>query len=600
MRSSISNVIDWIETPKTWSLGVILGVCVFLFYAFPYIFQGSASIIELHDNLDSDLVWFHLLSESPHTFSFSNEVTVDPVMGEELPRNALPPALNGVTLLFSFFAPITAYLANFFIVRAVGIISMYVFLSQYVFSRPGERVYAIPVALAYGLLPYHGLHPGIAISGLPIVALSFANLHEGRRNIVSCFLLVVYGLYSSLIYVGIFVVIIVGIGALWRYLRGYTSSTRFRRVALGGVLLAITYIVAEWNLFNLYFFSDFVSHREEYNPIKLGIATDFPGAVRRSANHFISGHYHAPSLHTPFLISGILGASGLAVYHWFTVGRGGSQFAGKNNLVWLLATFTLLTVISVLYGFWNWIPFVQARAGFGILSKIQFNRFYWLFPFLWSLAFSIGIGYVLRQWKYLRPAVFLLAVLQLVFVVWSNTELRANYVQVLGKETPAGPTYEEFYSPQLFDEIKGEIGAPPQSYRVVSVGLYPDIASYNGFYTLDSYQRLYPLSYKRKFRNIIAPELRKDDEIKRYFDYWGSRCYMFSAELGKGKFFVPKNDAEPIRVNYNTNVLQKMGAKYILSSVPISNYKENKLKFINYFENERSPYKIHLYEVKKR
>ncbi len=599
MKSFPSNVSDWIEDPKTWGLGIIFGAFVFLFYAFPYIFQGSASIIELHDNLDSDLVWFHLLSESPHTFFFSNEITVDPIMGGELPRNALPPALNGVTLLFSFFAPITAYLANFFIVRAVGIISMYVFLSQYVFSKPGESAYAIPVALAYGLLPYHGLHPGIAVSGLPIVALSFANLHEGHRKLVSCLLLVVYGLYSSLLYVGMFVLILVGTGALWRYLRGYTSRTGFRRVALGGVLLAITYVVAEWNLFNLYFFSDFVSHREEYNPIKLGTATDFAGAVRRSANHFLSGHYHAPSLHNPFLISGILGAGGLAIYDWFTVDRESSQSTAKDNLVWLLAIIVLLTAISLLYGFWSWIPLVQARDGLGILSKIQFSRFYWLFPFLWSLAFAIGIAYVRREWKYLRPAIFLLAVLQLVFVVWSNTELRANYVQALGRETPAGPTYKEFYSPQLFDEIKDEIGAPPKDYRVVSVGLFPDIAAYNGFYTLDSYQRLYPLSYKQNFRDIIAPELKKDDKIRRYFDYWGSRCYMFSEELGKGSYFIPKSEVKPIRVDYNTDTLYKMGGRYVFSSVPISNHKENDLKFLRYFENEKSPYKIHLYEVKK-
>lgn len=597
MKIRFSNIGDWIEDPKTWNFGAILGVLVVVFYAFPYIFQGSTSIIGVHDNLDSDLVWFHLLSESTHTFSVSNEITVDSVMGGELPRNALPPALNGVTLLFSFLPSITAYLTNFFIVRIVGVISMYAFLVRYVFSNSGEGAYAIPIALAYGLLPYHGLHPGIAISGLPIVALSFANLNEGRQNLMSCLLLIIYGLYSSLLYVGVFVLIIIGTGALSRYLLGSMSNTGFRRVALGSVLLAVTYVVAELNLFNLYFFSDFVSHREEYDPIKLGTVTDFAGAVRRSVGHFLTGHYHASSLHSPFLISGVLAVGGIAVYRWFAIEEETIKSVTKDHLGWLLTVLTLLTAISCLYGFWKWVPFVRAREGFGILSKIQFDRFYWLFPFLWTLAFAIGVVYLRRKWKFLRPAVFLLAVLQLVFVVWSNGKLRANYMQVLDMGTPAGPTYKEFYSPQLFNEIKASINAPPEDYRVVSVGLFPDIAAYNGFQTLDSYQRLYPLKYKHKFRDIIAPELKKDDEIRRYFDYWGSRCYMFSAELGKGNYFIPKNEAEPVKVDYNTQALREMNGKYIISAVPLSNAPKNDLTLVSSFENNTSPYRLHLYSV---
>ncbi len=592
MKILFSNIGDQIERPKTWFLGVTLGLFVFLFYAFPYIFQGSGSIIEFHDNLDSDIVWFHLLSESPYTFSFSNEVTVDPVMGGELPRNALPPALNGVTLLFSFLAPFTAYLTNFFIVRAVGIISMYAFLVRYVFSKSGESAYAIPVALAYGLLPYHGLHPGIAVSGLPIVALSFANLHEGHRKLTSCFLLIAYGLYSSLLYVGVFILILVGAGTLWRYLRGYTSGTGLRRVTFGGILLSVTYIIAEWNLFNLYLFSDFISHRSEYNPIKLGNATDFIGAVRSSAKHFLIGHYHAPSLHNPFLTLGI----GLASYHCFTSEKINYQSIANNNLYWLLSIVGILIFISGLYGFWLWIPFVQARDGLGILQKVNFNRFFWLSPFLWSLAFSIGIAYIRREWKVLRPAVFLLAILQLVLVLSSNFELRANYMQVLDVGTPRGPTYEEFYSPQLFDTIKDEIDTPPKDYRVVSVGIYPEIAAYNGLYTLDSYQRIYPLQYKHKFRNIIASELEKSEEIRDYFEYWGSRCYMFSAQLGRD-YYIPKDESEPIDVDYNVKALREMNGEYIISAVRLANASENDLTLVRSFTNSTSPYRLHLYSV---
>lgn len=71
------------------------------------------------------------------------------------------------------------------------------------------------------------------------------------------------------------------------------------------------------------------------------------------------------------------------------------------------------------------------------------------------------------------------------------------------------PTFREFYASEQFKEIKEYIGRPQDSYRVASIGLHPSIAQYNGFYTLDTYNNLYPLSYKYEFRKIIEKELEK-------------------------------------------------------------------------------------------
>jgi hypothetical protein len=156
--------------------------------------------------------------------------------------------------------------------------------------------------------------------------------------------------------------------------------------------------------------------------------------------------------------------------------------------------------------------------------------------------------------------------------------------------------HNEFYSPDLFETVQEEIGRPPSSYRVVSVGLYPDVAAYNGFHTLDGYQRLYPLAYKHQFRRIIAPELEKSDELRRYFDHWGSRCYVFSAELGKN-YVHPKDEAAPIHLDLNVAALAEMGGRYVLSAVSIANASDIGLHAVGTFENNTSPYRLHVYRV---
>ena len=78
------------------------------------------------------------------------------------------------------------------------------------------------------------------------------------------------------------------------------------------------------------------------------------------------------------------------------------------------------------------------------------------------------------------------------------------------------PTFQEFYAEELFQEIDQFIGLPKSSYRVASIGLHPAVSQYNGFYTLDTYNNFYPLTYKYEFRKIITKELEKSGVLRRY------------------------------------------------------------------------------------
>ena len=120
------------------------------------------------------------------------------------------------------------------------------------------------------------------------------------------------------------------------------------------------------------------------------------------------------------------------------------------------------------------------------------------------------------------------------------------------------------------------------------MGIFPSITQYNGFYTLDSYQPNYELDYKIKFREVIEGELTKSDDNRKYFDNWGSRCYIFSSEL-KRNFFVTTIKSVK-NLNINTNVLKEMGCNYVISAVEINNAKNINLTFIDKFNDVSSPF----------
>lgn len=159
------------------------------------------------------------------------------------------------------------------------------------------------------------------------------------------------------------------------------------------------------------------------------------------------------------------------------------------------------------------------------------------------------------------------------------------------------PTYQQFFDTKLFSQIEAYIGDSKQNYQTASIGLYPAVAQYNGFKCIDGYWNSYPLEYKHNFRKIIASELNKSDELKNYFDHWGSRCYIFSAELGK-EYRYGKNCGKAIqKLDINTDQFREMGCRYIFSAVPILNYEELGWSFEKSFSTDQSFWKIYLYRI---
>lgn len=221
------------------------------------------------------------------------------------------------------------------------------------------------------------------------------------------------------------------------------------------------------------------------------------------------------------------------------------------------------------------------------MDTFNFARFHFLRPLVIYLSFALGLKILWQHVKGFRPVVYFCLVAQMVLLGLFNEEIYYR----------SKPSVKEFYAEELFTEIKAYIGRPVEEYRVASVGLHPAIAQYNGFYTLDSYNNFYPLSYKHEFRKIIAKELEKDKEIRIYFDEWGGRCYLFTDELGKHYMFKKTSKKKLKDVQFQFEPFKEMGGTHIFSAVPILNAEENDLVLERVFSTEQSIWKVYLYKV---
>jgi hypothetical protein len=258
----------------------------------------------------------------------------------------------------------------------------------------------------------------------------------------------------------------------------------------------------------------------------------------------------------------------------------------KDN--WLFIFLHILNlVLSTWYAFWFFEGWQPLKERVSLLTSFNFGRFHYLRPMIIYLLFALSLKMIWDQGGRLKYLVYALIAAQLFVLIPNNEEIKYKNQ----------PSYAQYFAEDEFKEIKEYIDRPLEEFRVVSIGMHPNIAQYNGFYTLDSYSNIYPLSYKNEFRKIIEPELNKNKALREYFDYWGGRCYIFVDELGK-KYQFSKHSKQTIKnLSLNTKQLKKMGGQYILSALPIENAKDNNLTFEKSFETENGYWKVYLYEV---
>ncbi|MFD2923968.1 DUF6044 family protein [Halobacillus naozhouensis] len=562
MLSTISRIISI----HKWA---VLACLLIIAYLLPYFILGEDTHIRVHDNLDSNIVWYKILAESGQIFAPPG--TTLPYTINGLPRSALSSSLELMVWLYVWFEPFTAYTINQTMMRFVAFIGMYGLLRYFFRSRQKSNLIAAGAALCFAILPFWP-SGALSIAGLPLALWAFLKIREQGKHTPIAFWVVIGLLpfHSSLILSFVFFLALMGL--LW--VIDWVRTTRVNRAFfLALVLMSSIYLIKNYLVIVSMFFTEGVTpHREEFN---LG-HNSFGDTLSLFSENFLTAHTHDMSVHLQVILPSVLLAITVA-------------FIKKIRFDYLALAMVANFILSLWYAFWYWEGMRVIKDASMIFNTFNFSRIHFLSPMIWYIAFALALLILWRHVKFGRWVVFSLLVLQLWVLFPLNEETKYSRIGT--------PTFEEFYSQELFTEIKQYIGKDPEDYRVVSVAMHPTIAQYNGLYTLDTYNVTYPLSYKHKIREIIAPELEKNKTLESYFDTWGGRLYMYVAELGKDYFF-SKNSNEVIdQLEINTEQLHNMGGDYVLSALPIQNHEKIDLEFEQSFQNKSSPWKIYLYRV---
>ena len=236
-----------------------------------------------------------------------------------------------------------------------------------------------------------------------------------------------------------------------------------------------------------------------------------------------------------------------------------------------------------------------------LLRQYQLTRIHWLHPALWSLVFALALAR-LTTWRVagraVGPGLAALAVaIQAGQLLRHSPELQANLAILRGPPDASVVSFEAYRSRALFDEVSRFIDRPKSDYRVASVGLPPAVSQWNGFHTVDAYLFSYPLDYHRRLRAVFAGELEKDEGLRTYYDAWGCRAKIFSAELGGRSQRGVEGQTRIEHLALDVPALRDLGGEYLLSRYEIGNAASLGLGELARFERPDSPWRVVLYRV---
>jgi hypothetical protein len=549
------------------NLLIIFFLFILFLYISPFFLLGKNAYVLIHDNLDIKFLILKILSESEMIFAPSSTI-IEQYMN--VPRASLGSEFDFTLLLFYLFEPFTAYSINQTLIRLIAFIGMYLLINRYVFQSK-EKIYSYAISLLYALLPFDSV-AGLSVAGLPLITYVFLNLRFGNDNRRDWIILFLFPFYSSFVFSMLFFITFVSF--VWLFDACKKKVTKKFTIAL--LCFVIIYLIVNYRLVDVFVFGmgeDFVTHRSEFKSTPIGIKK----SIAISLHHFLFGQYHAHSHHgllIPFI--GII----------FLI----NLFSKKKDRLFILLCILNVT-ISLWYGFAGSEILKPLTDLIKLFLPIQITRFHFLTPLIWFILFALAIRYLIFNYDFRNSKLIVWV------IIISSTVLMFFKSDFINEYRMNNITYNQFYSENLFENIEKFIDKEQKNYKVVSIGIHPSIAAYNGFYTLDGYSVLYDLNYKKQFREIIASELKKNEILRSYFDEWGSRVYVFSNEIGQN-YLRKKNDAYPININLNTSKLYEMGGRYIFSTYKIKNYIENNLKMLKIFSDNKSVWKIYLYEVK--
>ena len=636
------------EKWKTSPVWFWLGLAAVLVMLVPYLVLGEEAIMVYHDQLDGEMIAYILQAEQlTHAEAGAAEAGggLTRFMGG-VSTTALTPPAPLFVLLFCTGQYFAAYVCMQMLGSLAGYLGMYFWGKEIT----GRSWVGMVTGVLFAYLPFLPVY-GLTQYGIPLLIWCFYQIWKGKKVPWCRAYAFIYVLTSSLVLAGFAVLGLSAVCFLGLLQAGRRDSAagseadgdrradcgrvaECRRLWFTWVGMLLLYILENSALLGQMFLGmgdGQISHKAEY---VLSAEPFISGWI----NAFLKGGQHSEDYHIYILAAAVVAlflsrlwikrleradSAGQSNTEMSDAGQtdGAKSIAAarrcRNLTVLLLLCNLILALVAAL---WDCTPGILLRSHMEALKGFQLDRVLWLAPTFWYLILACVLGIsgemAERLWKSKAAIektaagktialIFSMAVLACTgltgLTVLKESNLKPNLQKLLNPSYQS-ISYGDYYASDVMEQVREyltqQTGRSVSDYRVVSLGIDPAAAYYAGFYCLDGYSNNYSLEYKHAFRRVIAPELAKSEYLTSYYDDWGNRCYLVSAEcpgyytIEKGGFFFQNYELD-------SEALWEMGGRYLLSAAYIQNAEQQGLYLMREepFETVDSYYRIFVYEI---
>jgi len=515
---------------------------IFLFllslnYLFPLLFFNSITLF-YHDALDSEIVYNKIIGQL-----FSNtENPFDIFLGGSIKAEYLRRIFQPYIYLYS----ILNFEFSYWLVDALVKLTSYVTFFTLA-KKINKNIFIcglIACLYASSNLPTHA---GFGLAFFPYII--YLTLYKEKLKIKHYILIIFFGLNSDLIHAGF---AMPGLIILILFL--INQKIQFYNLIKISALFSFFIILSNINLI-IISLGDQVFHRQEFVRESQTLWQTFLSTIidlfKIPQTFSYSSVYIIP--YTIFLIP--------------TFFLGFFSKIKEAKVIWIFliffSLFLALINTQIIENFLN-----NSTGFFKTISWNYLSRSYNLFYSLLLIFLLIEKNYQLKTLKIIIFfAIIFFQINSSIVPLYKDKILKQKDYQNLY-------TFKGYYNYDDYNKIKNVV----KNERTLSIGLDPMAAVMNGIYTVDGYHNIYPLSYKKKFIEVIQKELSKNLDLHKYYNNWGSRVYAFIDN--------------PNNIEINFKAAKKIGAKFVISKYKINN---NEIELIPLLNKTNG---IKLYKIK--
>ncbi len=554
--------------------------CLDLIPILPWLFMVlkfrhlSDTIVRQHDNLDS---FQATLSRMSWADLFAAPGTMLPYLLGGLPRDFLGSEFGLANLIGVALPLMWSIFVAELLIRTLAFYGMTTLLRT---AGIGDyKIITYGTATVFALLPFYTPSFG-AVAAVPFLLAAFLRtLQIGRLDLRSVAVFALFPLaVSAVVTIPYIAFLLLAVIALLPFRR-----IRVGPAALGVGILGLSVLVVHWRIFYALVFGPTTQRATQGATAR---AIDW-SMLARFENSFFDEYAHA-SLGKSWLM-GLVFVAALILF------ASGWRRIDKHRR-WLMAGLVgAVIVAAAIAQLWHPFEVHVLTAIFDGWGRFQMERVRWAEPTIIYLLFALALTVIVDLVDWGRTRRWLVPVLMIILLStqgWIVVSMQ-RFVKA-----PNSLTVREFYAPESMSEIKDVIDGSDGDL-VVSVGLHPAVAVANGIDSADGYAPAYPLEYKYRFRELIAPALDVMTPEKRaYFDDWGSRVYVFQPDLPlRASYSRPSNCGE-LDLIVNPGAYENLNITHLISSCLLTNAEAVGLELVleTGFDDELGP--MWLYEVK--